>query len=174
MQTTCRSDSPEPLTHARRRAAMPRHARRQASDHASTVPSACMSQLRARLRDPSRRARGALEYQLDQLSHAARADKKNSAESKNPVQAAPPVHAWALDKQHTAVRIKCGMMSSAGRRICAADRCPIARERDQACCGDESPAYLKLRLVHQQLSHLLIDDVPQPEHKSQSGARSVE
>ena len=62
-----------------------------------------MSQLRARLRDPSRRARGAVEYQLDQLSHAARADKKNSAESKNPVQAAPPVHAWALDKQHTAL-----------------------------------------------------------------------
>ena len=58
-----------------------------------------MSQLRARLRDPSRRARSALEYQLDQLSHAARADKKNSAESKNLVQAAPPVYAWALNKQ---------------------------------------------------------------------------
>jgi hypothetical protein len=168
VQITCGTDSPEPVMHAHRRAAMPRHARRQASNHASTVPSARMSQLRARLRDPSRRARSAVEYQLDQLSHAARADKKNSAESKNPVQAAPPVHAWALDKQHTAVRIKCGMMSSAGRRICAADRCPIAQERDQACCGFGSPAYLKLRLVHQQLSHHLIDVVPQPAHRSQT------
>ena len=156
--------------HAHRRAAMPRHARRQASNHASTVPSARMSQQRALLLEPYHHVRASLEHKLAQLSHAARTDDQRSAESKNTVQAAPPAHAWAFNEQHTAVRIKCGMLSSAGRRICAADRCPTARGRDQACCGFESPAYLKLRLVHQQLSHHLIDVVPQPAHSSQTVA----
>ena len=156
--------------HVHRRAAMPRHARRQASNHASTVPSARMSQQRALLLEPYHHVRASLEHKLAQLSHAARTDDQRSAESKNTVQAAPPAHAWAFNEQHTAVRIKCGMMSSAGRRICAADRCPIAQEREQACCGFESPAYLKLRLVHQQLSHHLIDVVPQPAHSSQTVA----
>ena len=70
---------------------------------ASTVPSARMSQQRALLLEPYHHVRASLEHKLAQLSHAARTDDQSSAESKNTVQAAPPAHAWAFDKQHTAV-----------------------------------------------------------------------
>ena len=65
-------------------------------------------------------------------------------------------------------------MPSAMWRVCAAHRLLTARDLGLACCGLKTPGFLKLWLALQQLSQHIGDVVPQPEPKSQTGARSVE
>ena len=59
-------------------------------------------------------------------------------------------------------------------QVCAAHRLPSAPELDMDSSGHEPPVLMKLSHHLLWLSHHIGDDVPQPAHKSQSGARSVE
>ena len=65
-------------------------------------------------------------------------------------------------------------MVTASGRVCAAYRLPIARELDLGSSGHQPPRFMKLSDDVQQLSQYNDDVVPQPEHKSQSVAASVE
>ena len=64
-------------------------------------------------------------------------------------------------------------MPSVCQWICATHRLPIAQERDLDGNGLEAPMFMKLTDALQRLMQQVEDAVPQPEHKSQMGARSV-
>ena len=64
-------------------------------------------------------------------------------------------------------------MSSVCQWICATHRLPIAQERDLDGNGLEAPMFMKHTDALQRLMQQVEDAVPQPEHKSQMGARSV-
>ena len=59
-------------------------------------------------------------------------------------------------------------------RIFAAHHLPTAWELGLDCSGSTTPMFMKVSAHLQQLSQHIIDVVPQPAHKSQSVARSVE
>ena len=58
-------------------------------------------------------------------------------------------------------------------RVCAAHRLPTALVLDLDSSGSEAPMFMKLTDALQRLMQQVEDAVPQPEHKSQMGARSV-
>lgn len=70
--------------------------------------------------------------------------------------------------------IKWGSMTSMCARIYAAHHLPTARALGLDSCGSVTPMFMKLTDALQQLSHQIIDDVPQPELKSQMVEWSVE
>ena len=72
------------------------------------------------------------------------------------------------------VSTRLGLKATVGWRICATHRLPTAWERDLASSDHEAPEQLKPRLVLEQLSRQIIDDVPQPADNNQSGSSSVE
>ena len=76
--------------------------------------------------------------------------------------------------ERTAVMSRQGLLASVSSQVCAAHRLPSASELDLDSSGHEPPVLMKLSHHLLWLSHHIGDDVPQPEHKSQSGARSVE
>ena len=94
--------------------------------------------------------------------------------TKDSEQEPPPTHTTSNRSERKAVVTREGFMTSVIRQVCAAHHLLVAWELDLDGSGFERRMLMKLRSDLEQLSRHIGDDVPQPAHKSQSGAVSVE
>ena len=93
--------------------------------------------------------------------------------TKDSEQEPPPTHTTSNRSERKAVVTREGFMTSVIRQVCAAHHLLVAWELDLDGSGFERRMLMKLRSDLEQLSRHIGDDVPQPAHKSQSGAWSV-